>query len=190
MKKTILLLLVFVVLPASAIAVKAPGRKPYVGPQTVPAVIGQITYLIGYPGIDRDKYSREYKPRARFEFERKDVAFRRTRVKQDGSKTLEDVDILRFKYRDIKKLYYGKDAIEKAISGSFPTAPKTVLVGGYAAPLHEAMNRPKQSPVIVIYKQGGQTISLILLASHARAKALYNLLAKQARLRVPPAREY
>lgn len=190
MKKTILLLLVFVILPTSAFAVDAPGRKAYIAPQSVPAVIGQITYLIGYPGIDQDKYSREYKPRERFEFGTSDVAFRRTRVKQDGSKTLEDVDILRFKYRDIKKLYYGKDAIEKAISGSFPTAPKTVLIGGYAMPLHEAMNRPKQSPVVIIYKQGGKTISLVLLASHARAKALYNLLAKQAHLQVPTAREY
>ena len=182
MKKTFLLCLVLFAFPLTTYAVKPRPAKPYVPPTKVPATIGKVTYVTGYPPLDTDKYARRIRYRGRFELGEHAVVFRRTRIKQDGRKGVESVDILGFRYSDIEKLYIGKDAMEQIKKGSLPTATKKVFDTdwGFFVPLEKYVTRKLQSPVIIFYKHEGKTLSLVVMASHIRAQTLYKLLSKQA----------
>lgn len=162
----------------TAHAVKARPAKAYVAPTSVPATIKQVTYVTGLPNLDNDKYKRRLRYKGRFELGKTGAVFTRTRAKQDGGRGVEDVDILRFSYSDVEKLYYGKDAISLIDKEALPTAAKEVFDAdwGVFVPLWKYVRRRLQLPVIIFYKHKGKTLSLVVIANHARAKALYQLL--------------
>ncbi len=198
MRISIFVITLMLIVPINAYAVQPKEGKPYDVPRSVPATIDEVRYITGYPPIDMDKYFRNSRPRCRFELRTSDAAFSRTRMKQDGSKTLEDLDMIQFRYSDIQALYFGREAIEKAVAGSLPTAAKSVmpLSGGlfssdvYLVPLDEVMRGRNHSPVVIIYKEGGDVISLVFIAPHGAAKALYEVLAREAKLKVKSPAQY
>ena len=128
--KRLVVVMLLIVVPSTAWAVKPRRSPPYDAPTTVPASIGTVYYITGLPEIDTHKYEQKSrgKYKGRFDFGKKDVTFRRTRMRQDGRRGLEDLDIVRFKYSNITALYYGHDAVHKAAAG-LPTESKKTLAG-------------------------------------------------------------
>lgn len=179
MKHKIAIVVMLVLLfPMTSYAVKARKAQPYAAPTAVPATIGQIIYVTGLPSLDDDKYKRRLRYKGRFELGKTGAAFVRTRARQDGGRGVEDVDIARFRYSDVKKLYYGEDALKQIDKGALPTAAKEVFDPdwGVFVPLWKYVRRRLQQPVIIFYRHKGQTVSLVVVAHHDRAKALYQLL--------------
>ena len=197
--KRLIVITLLIAVPSTVLAIKPRRSPPYDAPTTVPASIGTVYYITGLPKIDTHKYEEKSrgKYKGRFDFGKKDVTFKRTRMRQDGRRGLEDVDIVRFKYSNVTDLYYGHDAIQKAVAG-LPTGSKNIYDGTRSAlfgvphytPLPEFMKHRYMPPVIIFFKRGKETISLVVRGAPARMKALYNLLAKQARLKVKPPTKY
>jgi hypothetical protein len=178
MKRYFFLCVALLMFPVTSHAVKPPPAKPYVAPSAIPATIEGFIYVTGYPSLDTDKYLQRIRYQGRFELGTDSVVFKRTRARQDGKRGVEDVDIGRFRYADIEKLYFGDEAIKQAATGQLPTASKRVFDRdwGIFVSLEKYITRRTMSPVVIIYKQDGKSFSLIVLAYTPRAKALYDLL--------------
>lgn len=183
---------IVIALPSLTLAVKAKKGKEYDAPQTLPAKIDDVSYVTGLPEVDVRKYSKQEQWRGWFELGETDAAFRRTRLDQKKGRGVEEVDIVRFRYADVTDLSFGYDAIYRAANDSLPTALSKIynrgasyfIGGSIYVPLHEFLKQRNRSPVVVFFKRDGNITSLVLLASHDKAEALYRLLAKGAGLTV------
>jgi len=181
--KIAIVVLIAILFPMTSYAVEARSAKPYAAPTAVPATIEQVTYVTGLPSLDNDKYKRRLRYKGQFELGKTGAAFVRTRAKQHGGRGVEDVDIARFNYSDVEKLYYGEDALKQIDNGALPTVAKEVFDAdwGVFVPLWKYVRRRLQQPVVILYKHKGQTISLVVIAHHARSKVLYQLLKTETK---------
>lgn len=201
-KYIITFLLLILVIPETAFAVKPPKKGAYVPPESIPAKIDGIIYITGLPEIDTDKYVQKRKYKGWFELNEKGAAYRRSRAVQTkagkkGRRRVEEIDILRFDYPDIKELYFGRDAIKRSRS-DLPTAEKVIHDDSKSAwtgipvytPLPDYLTRKTKAPIIIIFKRGDTVISLVVRGGPGKIRALYNLLAKQTGLKVKPPSDY
>jgi len=179
-------------LSSQSFGVQPRKAKPHDISDTIPAKIDDVSYVTGVEDIDVSKYSQQQQYRGWFDLNEDEAIFRRNMIDQKKGKGITAVDIIKFKYKDIKELYFGYDAIYKAANDSLPTALTKIYNRGASyfvgapmyMPLHQFLKQKNRSPIIIYIQQENKLISLVLLAPNNKAKALYLLLAKQSGLKV------
>lgn len=188
-----ILLIAALVIVSSNVAAVEPRPNTKDAPTSIPATIQGIFYITGLNEIDTNKYEEKNRNKYRgwLELGNNDVSFRRTRMKQDGSKGVEDIDIVRFRYHDITEIYYGNDAINRATS-KLPSGLDNVYSDTRAqyVPLPEFMRHRSLAPIIIFFKRDGSTVSLVLRGSPNTLAAAYILITKKTGLKTAPLKDY
>jgi len=138
-----------------------------------------VLYVTGLPEIDHSTRCFQYS--VWLEFEDNDVVLKRNMIDQKKGKGVEEVEIMRFKYSDIKDLLFGYDVAYASQMNELPTAQKQIC---NSQNLTTFLQMPGGAPVAIMFMQGGKPVSFIVRASNEDALRLYRGLADMAHLKV------
>lgn len=191
--KRMIILSIFLLMPAMTWATD---------PVSLPTKIDNLIYITGIAEVDAIKIKdpkRIPRYKAWFDLDIKDASMTRVdRGTLDGGDDDIEITVAYFKYADIIELYYGHDAIKRAREG-LPTGLKKIKSWGTSlifgrgpsyVPLPKYMRHRSKVPMIIFFKDGDKTISLVLRGPPAQMEKLYTILAKQAGLKVKPPQKY
>lgn len=163
---------------------------------SLPTTIDKLTYITGIAKVDSMKRrdpERIPRYKAWFDLDKNGAAFTRVdRGTLDGGQDDIETFVAYFTYPDITALYYGQDAIKKAEEG-LPTGLKKIRSEGRSlifgrtshVSLPKYMRHRSQVPMIIFFKEGGKTISLVLRGPPAQMEKLRTILATKAGLKKP-----
>jgi len=176
MKKIFFTLLTAVLFPAVCLAV----NWKRLDIETKPVSTGdkiRIFYVTGYPDIDESTPCFMYN--IWFEVDQDDAIVKRNMIDQKKGKGLDEVEIFRIKYADIKDLLYGYDAIYAAQQDELPTVQKSICNGQKLTTLMQIGG----APLAVLFTKDRKTISLVVRSSNEDSLRLYRALAERARIK-------
>lgn len=137
----------------------------------------RVFYVTGYPDIDQTTPCFMYS--VWFEFEDGDAVLKRNMIDQKKGKGVEEVEIFRIKYADIKDLLYGYDAIYAAQEGQLTTAQTMICNGQRLTTLMQVGG----APLAIMFLKDKKMTSLVVRASDAEALRLYRALAERAKIK-------
>ncbi len=137
-----------------------------------------VAYLTGLPEIDRQTTCFSYN--VRLAFDDSDIVLKRNMIDQKRGKGIEEVEITRIRYADIKDLLFGYDAIYAAQEGELPTANERLCNNQKLTTFMQII----KSPVVIMIGKGDKRVSFVVSAPDNSAVRLYYGLADRAKLKV------
>lgn len=180
MKKIIVSILIVLIFPALCLAAEKVNWKKVDSDARAVATGDEIPvyYMTGLPDIDSAHKCFTYD--VRLKFEESDIVLLRNMIDQKKGKGVEEVEVARIRYADIKDLLFGYDAIYASQEEALPTAQKLTCQNQQLTMVLQIM----KSPVAILFDKDGKRISFVVTAPDQAALALYRGLADRAKLKV------
>lgn len=150
---------------------------------TAPVAPGEaiaVQYLTGLPEIDKTTACFSYN--VKLAFDDRDLVLKRNMIDQKKGKGVEEVEILRIRYADIKDLLFGYDAIYAAQEGELTTAQERFCDNQKLTTFMQRIG----APLAILMVQGGKPVSFVLGAPSESALRLYRGIADRAKVKIKP----
>lgn len=178
MKKILTLFFLFFLFPSLCLAVnwkrvETGGKVPSTGDKV------SVAYVTGLPDIDHSTPCFQYG--VWFEFGDSDIALKRNMIDQKKGKGVEEVEIMRFKYSDIKDLLFGYDVAYASQENGLVTAQKLICNN---QKLTTFLQMPGGAPVAIMFMKDGKPVSFVVRAPNEAAARLYLGLADKTKIKV------
>ncbi|MFH1829845.1 MAG: hypothetical protein ABH871_03605 [Pseudomonadota bacterium] len=166
--KKIITLIILILIPATAFAVKGPSRPPREAPDSIPAVFDNTTVVAGIHGYHFDRRGTLY-------LNESDVVatYKASATDKAGKKNLKEITIFSTPYTAIEKVLINKEARSAVQDGKLPTVPAgmweyPVTVFGMATKQLETrlviseLRGKNQDAVVIIFKKDEKEISAVM----------------------------
>lgn len=165
--KKIIAALLFIFIPSMVLAVKTPPRPPRVAPDSIPAVFEKTTVVAGIHGYHYTRQGVLYLN------EDKIVATYNATAYKDGRHKLEEKVIFETPYRDVVQVMLNEEARTALLNGKLPTVPAGMWEyygSAYGIATTQLVSQPvigqmrgrNQDAVAIIFKKGGQEVSVVM----------------------------